>query len=120
MNRRHLAFLAAALLTPPCLAWAHAALSKASPPAGAILAVAPAEVDIIFTQATEPRFSTITLTGADGTRLDRDDTHVLGGDARHLAVSLKPLAAGSYKVTWQVTSVDTHKSTGSYSFTIKP
>jgi methionine-rich copper-binding protein CopC len=31
-------------------------------------------------------------------------------------VGLKPLEPGIYKVTWRITSIDTHKTKGSYTF----
>ena len=31
-----------------------------------------------------------------------------------------PLAAGTYKVEWHAVSTDTHKTQGSYSFTVNP
>ena len=33
-------------------------------------------------------------------------------------ISLRPLPPGTYKVNWHVLSVDTHKTEGSYSFTV--
>jgi methionine-rich copper-binding protein CopC len=33
---------------------------------------------------------------------------------------VKPLAAGTYKVIWHATDADTHKTQGSYRFTVKP
>jgi methionine-rich copper-binding protein CopC len=35
-----------------------------------------------------------------------------------LQISLKALPPGTYKVRWHVLSVDTHKTEGSYSFTV--
>jgi methionine-rich copper-binding protein CopC len=33
-------------------------------------------------------------------------------------VALKPLRAGVYKVIWHATAVDTHKTDGSFNFTV--
>ena len=41
-------------------------------------------------------------------------------DATVLTVSVGNLPAGTYKVTWKVTSVDTHKTHGSFTFTVQP
>ena len=37
-----------------------------------------------------------------------------------LRASLKPLAAGTYKVVWRVVSVDTHVTNGDFRFTMAP
>ena len=41
-------------------------------------------------------------------------------DPATLSVPLRPLSTGVYKVTWHATSVDTHKTEGSYTFTVGP
>jgi hypothetical protein len=41
-------------------------------------------------------------------------------DGRMLSVKLKPLPPGVYAVEWHVTSVDTHKTEGHFTFTVKP
>ena len=41
-------------------------------------------------------------------------------DGRVLSVKLKPLPPGVYAVEWHVTSVDTHKTEGHFTFTVKP
>jgi methionine-rich copper-binding protein CopC len=40
--------------------------------------------------------------------------------SNRMSVTLKPLAPGTYKVTWHAVSVDTHRTQGSYEFTVKP
>ncbi len=44
--------------------------------------------------------------------------HVAPGNAKHLMVGLKPLESGTYTVTWRVTSTDTHKTSGRFSFSV--
>jgi methionine-rich copper-binding protein CopC len=41
-------------------------------------------------------------------------------DGRVLSVKLKTLAPGDYSVEWHVTSVDTHKTEGHFTFTVRP
>lgn len=100
-------------------AWAHAFLDHASPAVGATVA-APRQVSIWFTEQVEPAFSTIAVTNAAGERVDNSDTHLDQADAKLLRVSLKPLAVGTYKVSWRVVSVDTHRTHGDFSFTVTP
>ena len=111
---------AIALLVGPGLAMAHAMLGKASPPAGGTVNVAPAELELTFSQALEPRFSSISVTDEAGRRVDKGDPHTVAGDPKRLGVSLGPMPAGRYNVIWQATSVDTHKTEGTYNFIVKP
>jgi methionine-rich copper-binding protein CopC len=109
--------LAAALVLlsgPP--AFAHAHLNASTPAANATLTTAPAEVILDFSEEVEPKFSTIVVMDAKGTRVDQNDVHLATGNAKRLVVSLKSLAPGSYKVDWKAISVDTHKTSGSFGF----
>ena len=101
----------------PLPAGAHALLKKASPPVGATVAAAPAEIGLDFSEALEPRFCTVTVQDAAGARVDRDDLH---GAGPHLAIGLTPLKPGTYKVVWHALSVDTHRTEGSFNFTVAP
>lgn len=108
------------LLAAPSLALAHARLRQAEPPVDGTVRNPPTQVEITFTEAVEPRFSSITVENASGTRVDKQDTHVTGSDAHRLAVSVNPLSPGTYKVVWRVTAVDTHKSESTFTFTVAP
>ncbi len=108
------------LLLVPTLALAHAQLRQADPPVGGTVRASPAQVELTFSEAVEPRFSTIAVEDAGGVRIDKNDPHVMQGDAKHLAVSLGVLPPGTYKVVWHATSVDTHKTEGAFTFTVGP
>lgn len=99
---------------------AHAFLQSATPAVGAILPAAPTQVTIEYTEAIEPRFSAIQVEDAAGGHMEAGAAKAAPGDARHLTVGLKPLKSGAYKVTWHVTAQDTHRTEGSYSFTVSP
>jgi methionine-rich copper-binding protein CopC len=119
---KHVALLALALLGSGAIsaqAEAHAFPTKASPPAGSTVP-APKTVDIAFTEAVEPSFSSIVVQDAKGQRVDTDNLHAASADGLRLEVGLKTLAPGTYTVTWHVTSVDTHKTQGSFTFTVQP
>lgn len=111
-------FLLVALLAPPAMA--HAFLEHASPPVGGTLPVAPKAVTITFTEGVEPAFSSIAVQNAEGTRVDRQDPHLVDDDRTKLAVSLPALPPGGYTVVWHVTSVDTHKTEGRFTFSVAP
>lgn len=119
MIARRAALSALLLAALPALAWGHAQLRSAQPPVGGTVQ-APASVELTFTEGVEPRFSTITVTDAAGNAVDRKDVHTPGSDARHLAIGLKPLGPGEYRVEWHATSVDTHKTEGSFTFRVTP
>lgn len=111
---------ACALALLPAFALAHAQLRAADPEVGGTIRAAPPRVEITFSEAVEPRFSSIAVTDRAGKRVDRGDVQVWVGDAHHLAVSLPSLGPGEYRVEWHATSVDTHKTEGSYTFTVAP
>jgi len=99
-------------------ALAHALLDRATPPVGGTVTTAPAEVAIVFSETVEPAFSSIVVQDAAGKRVDTGKAHIVSGDARQLAVGLKPVPAGTYTVTWHATSTDTHRTQGHFSFTV--
>jgi methionine-rich copper-binding protein CopC len=115
MHRRTLAVAAVALLAGGRAAQAHAHLRSAVPAPDSMLDVAPTQVAITFSEALEPRFSTIEVRGPGGARFDDGAAHA-GADAKVLVVALKKLTPGSYTVAWHATSVDTHKTEGSFAF----
>ncbi len=112
--------LCGAALLSPLPASAHAHLDHASPAAGSVLAQAPKEVTIWFTEALEPKFSSIVVQDAKGTAVQVDAATLAPGNTAQLVAPLKPLGPGTYKVIWRVLSVDTHRSNGSFSFRVGP
>ncbi|HLY57716.1 MAG TPA: copper resistance CopC family protein [Stellaceae bacterium] len=113
-------FAIAAIALVPLCASGHAFMVSAVPLVGSTIQTAPREVSITYTQEVEPSFSKIDVQDAQGNVVDAGDTHSSPADAHILTVSLKPLPPGEYEVTWHVTSVDTHKTQGSFSFTVAP
>lgn len=99
-------------------AFAHAFLERAEPAVGSEVTAAPHKVAIRFTEGVEPLFSTIELRDAQGALVQTGKPHTEPGNDRELEVELPTLHAGRYTVTWHVMSVDTHKTEGSFQFTI--
>jgi copper resistance protein C len=116
--KKILILMATACLTGQA-AFAHAFLDRASPAVGSEVSGSPPALNLTYTEPVEPLFSSVQVTDASGTRVDvgkpatPDDGHVL-------EVALKPLSPGTYHVEWHVTSVDTHKTEGHFSFTVTP
>jgi methionine-rich copper-binding protein CopC len=96
-------------------AHAHAFLDHASPLVGSTVASAPREVTLTFTQNLESSFSSVQVTDSNGARVDQGKAQVSGNTMR---VGLKSLSAGTYRVRWHALSVDTHKTEGSFTFTV--
>ncbi|TYL80283.1 copper resistance protein CopC [Bradyrhizobium cytisi] len=106
-------------LAPPMSgkASAHAFLDHAEPRVGNRVASAPREVTLWFTQKLETAFSSVTVTGPSGQRVDAGKARVSGNQ---VSVSLKSGGAGTYHVNWRVLSVDTHTTDGSFTFQVGP
>lgn len=114
MNSRSLIFAVALVsLTGP--AWAHAFLEHASPGAGDSAATAPKTVNLKFSQALNPKLSGVSVTDAAGHDMEAAAPDVKG---ESMQVTLKPLKAGSYHVAWHAISTDSHRTEGSYSFSV--
>lgn len=94
---------------------AHAFLDHAEPRVGNKVATPPREVTLWFTQKLEPAFSTVTVTNAAGQRIDTGKARVSGDQ---MSVSLRAGGTGTYHVNWRVLSVDTHTTTGNFTFQV--
>jgi copper resistance protein C len=97
---------------------AHAFLEHSDPPVGGKVHSAPAAVRIWFTEAIEPAFSSIQVFDPTGKQIDKKDTHSDRSNRSLLDVSLPRLGPGTYKVVWRVVSVDTHVTSGDFTFQI--
>ncbi len=62
----------------------------------------------------------MTVKGADGQPVAIGPLAADPNDKAHLEIALPQLAPGIYSVSWQVVSVDTHRTTGTFSFTVAP
>ncbi|HSB42398.1 MAG TPA: copper resistance CopC family protein [Methylomirabilota bacterium] len=110
---------AAALLAAAPGAHAHAFLDRADPRVGSTVKVSPARVKLWFTERLEPAYSTAQVLDEAGRQVDGRDVRV--DDSSHsLELSLPALGPGRYRVIWRVLSVDTHVSSGDFTFRISP
>jgi len=97
---------------------AHAFLERADPGVGSTIQTSPSEVRIRFTENIEPAVSSIQVFDASGKEVDKRDLHLDRSDHALLHVSLPQLGAGIYKVVWRVVSVDTHVTSGNFTFRV--
>jgi methionine-rich copper-binding protein CopC len=111
---------AAMVLAGSAAADAHALLQKAFPPVGGTVATPPAELWLRFSEAVEPAFCTVTVRDAAGADFVAGRPHTAPDNGRQLVVGLKRLPPGDYAVAWHATSVDTHKTEGTYHFAVAP
>jgi copper resistance protein C len=111
------------IITAACLfghaAWAHAFLERASPAVGSEVSGSPPALTLTYSEPVEPLFSNIEVKNASGAAVNETKT-TSGNGGRVLVTALKPLPPGVYSVSWHVTSVDTHKTEGHFTFTVKP
>ncbi|TDC20812.1 hypothetical protein E1265_20260 [Streptomyces sp. 8K308] len=106
----------AGLLAGAGPAAAHAALDDSTPGDGEVVATAPDEVSLTFTEGVSLAPDAIRVLAPDG---ERADTGEPTGSGRDHAVALRPgLADGTYTVAWQVVSADSHPVSGAFTFSI--
>ena len=100
------------------LAQAHAFLDHADPKVGSTVTGSPSVVKAWFTEELEPAFSKIQVYDATGKEIDKKDVKVDSADKSLMSVSVPNLPAGTYKVKWSAVAVDTHHTTGTFTFTV--
>jgi copper transport protein len=100
---------------------AHAEIAKTNPTKNAILTQPPKSVWIEFGESLltldTKVVNTLTVTNAQGKRVDKSPTIVSG--ARATTKILGALKKGKYFVTYRVVSEDGHPVKGSYYFSVK-
>jgi methionine-rich copper-binding protein CopC len=96
-------------------AQAHAFLDHADPRVGSTVA-SPSQVKVFMTEELEGAFSKLKVFDQKGTEIDKKDVSVNGAT---MTVSVPTLAPGTYKVAWSAVAVDTHHTTGTFTFTVR-
>jgi copper transport protein len=103
----------------PGTAFAHAQYDKSNPAANAIVASAPSQVAIWFTEHLEPSGSSAQLFDSSGKAVDGAKSR-LGDQPKQLILDLPAgLPNGTYSVVWNTLSADDgHPAQGYFAFTI--
>jgi methionine-rich copper-binding protein CopC len=118
MDRIILALVATFSLSAP--AFAHAHLVGAAPADHAVVSTAPTELTLQFSEGVSLRFTSIVVTGPGEAAIAFGTATLDPQDDKQLIVPIAgSLAAGTYTVTWHALATDGHKSTGTYSFSVK-
>jgi len=111
------ALLAAGLLTSS--ADAHPTLKSASPPVESVTVTEPTEIKLTFSEGVISKFSSVEVKDQGGKTVATGKVATNPKDQKELVVPLQvPLKAGTYTVTWNIVSVDTHRVRGTYSFKV--
>ncbi|WP_405585423.1 copper resistance CopC/CopD family protein [Streptomyces sp. NBC_01092] len=96
---------------------AHAALTGSDPQQGAVVAKAPTQVSLTFSEKVALSDDSLRVLDPKGKRVDQGDPAGTGGTT--YAVKLHGgLPDGTYTVTYQVVSEDSHPVAGAYTFSI--
>jgi hypothetical protein len=109
--------LAAAMFASPALA--HSFLVEATPSSKDHVAAAPKTIKLRFGGGVEPKYSKLTVEGADGKVLGEGSIGT-PDKPRELSMDAPDLAPGKYVVRYRVLSVDGHVVEGNYEFTVDP
>jgi methionine-rich copper-binding protein CopC len=118
-----LAALAAILigLAIPGIGLAHSEFVSSVPAPNSAVAVAPTMVTVVFSEALDPKGSSLAVTGPNGSPANQGNSEIVKSDAdrKTMTVSLKPgLGQGKYTVKWTSLSEDGDTLTDSFAFTV--
>jgi methionine-rich copper-binding protein CopC len=117
LHRQTIALLTlASLVSVP--AFAHSKPKVMEPAANSTVA-APTELSVIFSEALDPKFSSLALTDEKGSVISKAKTVADPSNHMHLTLALPKLAPGTYYVHWVSAAVDGHRMDGDYSFQVK-
>ncbi|MFB7593157.1 copper resistance CopC/CopD family protein [Streptomyces sp. NPDC056160] len=106
-----------ALLAGAAPASAHAAVTGSAPQQGAVVATAPARVSLTFSEKVAMNDDSVRVLDPGGKRVDTGKPTNTSGTT--YTVGLRGgLAKGTYTVTYQVISADSHPVGGAYTFSI--
>ncbi|MER5716645.1 copper resistance protein CopC [Streptomyces sp. NPDC002132] len=109
--------VAGALLAAAGPASAHAALTGSDPAQGTVVDKAPTQVSLTFSEQVAMSGASLRVLDPKGTRVDTGEPTDVSGTT--YAVRLHPgLPDGTYTVTYQVVSADSHPVAGAYTFSI--
>ena len=111
------AALATSFAAPPV--FAHAFLDHAIPGVGMTVSGPVRELRLYYTQGVVTAFSHVHVVSAEGAQIPASKPVNDPSDQQTVIVRLgRALGPGTYSVSWQVVSVDTHTTQGTFTFTI--
>ncbi len=108
---------ACALLAGAGPASAHAALTGSDPRQGAVVDKAPAQVSLTFSESVSMDDDSLRVLDPKGKRVDDGSPSGTGGTTYSVKLHAG-LPDGTYTVTYQVVSADSHPVAGAYTFSV--
>ncbi|MFG2324109.1 copper resistance CopC/CopD family protein [Streptomyces sp. NPDC048568] len=108
---------ACALLAGAGPASAHAALTGSDPQQGAVVDRAPAQVSLTFSESVSVDDDSLRVLDPKGKRVDDGSPSGTGGTTYSVKLHTG-LPDGTYTVTYQVVSADSHPVAGAYTFSV--
>jgi methionine-rich copper-binding protein CopC len=113
------ALAASASLAAPAMA--HALLDHATPGVGSTVQGSPAELALSFSETIVAGFSGASLTTAEGASVPTGKAVADPSSPATFHVSVgQKLKPGIYVVNWRAVSIDTHRTSGTFKFTVAP
>ncbi|MFI6121575.1 copper resistance CopC/CopD family protein [Streptomyces sp. NPDC051064] len=99
---------------------AHAALTGSDPQDGAVVATAPEDVTLTFSEQIAMDDDSIRVLDPNGERADEGAPRDLtsGGAVRYAVQLHSGLPDGTYTVAWQAVSADSHPVSGAFTFSV--
>jgi methionine-rich copper-binding protein CopC len=100
-------------------AYGHPELQSAEPAIGAAMTTSPTQIRITFNENVISQFSGVEVKDQTGKMIATGKAATDPANKKQLVVPVQqPLPPGDYKVEWHAVSDDTHRVTGSYSFSV--
>ncbi|MFF7883264.1 copper resistance CopC/CopD family protein [Streptomyces sp. NPDC020794] len=106
-----------AVLAGATPASAHAALTGSDPQQGAVVGQAPAQISLTFSEKVAMSDDSVRVLDPKGKRVDTGKAADLGGTTYGVKLH-SGLPDGTYTVTYQVVSADSHPVSGAFTFSI--
>lgn len=109
-------FITACLLLGTQFAFAHTALKQATPAADAVVATAPAKIDLVFTEAV--KLVKLQITASDHEMPSNFEPNAAA--QAEFSFETPGMHPGTFTVNWSVIGADGHPVSNSYRFTVDP
>ncbi len=92
---------------------------KTREPGAGMTVPSPSQVRITFGGRLEPTFSSLTVTDAQGKKVNAEKARIDSENPTVMTVALPTLPAGHYTVHWVAVADDGHRTHGDYSFNVR-
>ncbi len=109
-------FLTACIALCAQLTFAHTALKQAAPAADAVVAVAPAQIELVFTESV--KLVKLQIMASDHEMPSSFEPNTTAQAA--FAFETPGMHPGTFTVNWSVIGADGHPVSNSYRFTVDP